>query len=147
MFSKTLVLSTLLASIAASPSGKPWNSHQSGKSISSSSSTSEWDYIVVGGGPAGIIVAQRLAEKDHKVLLLERGGPSFASSGGNATTSWNTNGLTPYDVPSQINQIFAGGFASECPDVPGAAGCLLGGVSVLTPINLGLEGLNILAGC
>lgn len=122
MVSKIItVFSALLASVAAVPAGKFG-------SISKASANSDWDYIVVGGGPAGIIVSERLAEQNHKVLLLERGGPTFASTGGNATTSWDTNGLTPYDVPSQNGEIFAGGYSSTCPDTAGLAGCLLGGV-------------------
>lgn len=127
MVSKILtIFSALLATATAVPSGK----HVTGASGFSKASTTGWDYIVVGGGPAGIIVSQRLVEKNYRVLLLERGGPSYLSSGGTANTTWDTDGLTPYDVPSQFNQIFAGGYASECPDVPGAAGCLLGGVRI-----------------
>lgn len=33
---------------------------------------SEWDAIVIGGGPAGSITAQRIAAAGHRVLLLER---------------------------------------------------------------------------
>jgi hypothetical protein len=82
------------------------------------------------GCRCGIIVAERLIEQSLKVILLERGGPSYASTGGNATTSWNTNGLTPYDVSSQNSHVFEGGYSHTCPDVPGAAGCLLGGVRI-----------------
>jgi FADH2-dependent halogenase len=32
----------------------------------------EWDAIVIGGGPAGTITAQRIAAAGHRVLLLER---------------------------------------------------------------------------
>lgn len=36
----------------------------------------EWDYIVVGGGTAGCVVARRLADRPGaRVLLLEAGGP------------------------------------------------------------------------
>ena len=37
---------------------------------------SEYEYIVVGSGSSGSVVAGRLAEAGHKILLVEAGGPS-----------------------------------------------------------------------
>ena len=36
------------------------------------------DYIVVGSGSAGSVVAARLAEAGHSVLMIEAGGPAPA---------------------------------------------------------------------
>lgn len=58
-----------------------------------------WDYIVVGAGPGGIIAADRLSEAGKKVLLLERGGPSTAQTGGTYTPSWG--------IPTNVNYSWA----------------------------------------
>ncbi|KAJ7673976.1 hypothetical protein DFH06DRAFT_1319088 [Mycena polygramma] len=88
-----------------------------------------YDYIVVGGGPGGIIVADRLSEAGKKVLLLERGGPSTAETGGTYTPSWGipTN-LTKFDIPGAFETYW--GDADQywwCNDVTVWAGCLIGG--------------------
>ena len=41
----------------------------------------EYDYVVVGAGAAGCVVASRMAEdKTNTVLLIEAGGPQTVSS-------------------------------------------------------------------
>lgn len=91
-------------------------------------SNQTWDYIVAGGGPAGIITATRFAEAGHSVLLLERGPASFASVGGTFPLAWNDS-LTPMDIPGLSFHLFNMPSVSTafCNDVAGMAGCLLGG--------------------
>ncbi|EFX04917.1 glucose-methanol-choline oxidoreductase [Grosmannia clavigera kw1407] len=92
--------------------------------------TTLYDYIVVGGGPSGIIAAERLAETNKKVLLLERGHGSTSGTGSSFSLEWN-NSLTPIDVPG-----LSGGLSSQtglwsdylCNDTSGLyAACVLGG--------------------
>ncbi|KAF9888509.1 hypothetical protein FE257_008616 [Aspergillus nanangensis] len=94
-------------------------------------STSEnhtYDYIVVGGGPSGIITAERFAEAGKKVLLLERGfGPTVAT-GANETLAWDPS-LTPIDVPGLSTAVGSTDLWEKyiCTDTAGQAACVLGG--------------------
>ncbi|THU93680.1 cellobiose dehydrogenase [Dendrothele bispora CBS 962.96] len=95
--------------------------------LAASAVAKTYDTIVVGGGPSGIIVAERLAEAGESVLLIERGPASTYASGGNRTMPWNDT-ATIFDVPSMAYQLYGLEDQSEfCTDTPGTAGCLLGG--------------------
>lgn len=97
-------------------------------------SNTTYDYIVAGAGPAGLIVAERLAEAGASVLLLERGGASTASTGGNATVSWNSS-VTQYDVPGMAYYLStAKDTSGYCTDTASQAGCLLGGGTMINAL-------------
>ncbi|KAG8746293.1 hypothetical protein FRC11_012797 [Ceratobasidium sp. 423] len=90
---------------------------------------SPYDYIVVGAGASGIIVADRLSEAGNNVLLIERGGPSTAETGGTDVPPWpSKTNLTRFDIPGLYESMFS---ASSpywwCDDVQVGAGCLVGG--------------------
>ncbi|KAJ5637330.1 cellobiose dehydrogenase [Penicillium lividum] len=96
--------------------------------VSASFQNNTYDYIIVGGGPSGIITAERIAEAGKKVLLLERGHGPTVSTGSNDTLVWN-NTLTGIDVPGLSGDI---GNLPEweqyiCTDTAGEAACVLGG--------------------
>jgi cellobiose dehydrogenase (acceptor) len=87
-----------------------------------------YDYIVVGGGPAGIISAEKFAQAGKKVLLLERGvGPTVAT-GANETLTWD-HSLTPIDLPGLSADIGNLDVWNQymCSDTGGTAACVLGG--------------------
>ncbi|EOD50374.1 putative cellobiose dehydrogenase protein [Neofusicoccum parvum] len=97
----------------------------------------EWDAIVVGAGPAGIIVADRLSEAGKKTLLLEDGGKSYGIVGGTDRPEWlsGTN-LSRVDVPGLYKSVFADQGNLTCGSrVNAFGGCTIGGSSA---INAGL---------
>jgi cellobiose dehydrogenase (acceptor) len=96
-----------------------------------------WDAIVVGAGPAGIIVADRLSEAGKKTLLLEGGGGSYWITGGRQRPVWlNGTELSRVDVPGLYKSIFADQGSLTCQNYTNAfGGCTVGGSSA---VNAGL---------
>ncbi|KAI1418705.1 hypothetical protein F5Y13DRAFT_196459 [Hypoxylon sp. FL1857] len=95
-----------------------------------------FDYIVVGAGAGGIPVADRLSEKGHSVLLVEKGPPSAGMWGGSMKPLWlEKTDLTRFDVPGLCNQIWVDSNGVACLDTDQMAGCVLGGG---TAVNAGL---------
>ncbi|KAK9772253.1 putative Glucose-methanol-choline oxidoreductase N-terminal domain-containing protein [Seiridium cardinale] len=93
-----------------------------------------YDVIVVGGGTAGIIAAERLAEGGSSVLLIERGPANTVALGSSQGLSWNTS-LTPYDVPALGSSLSTLSGTKFCSDTASTAGCLLGGSSSVNGLN------------
>lgn len=93
-----------------------------------------YDVIVVGGGPSGIIAAERIAESGSSVLLIERGPANTVALGSDAGLSWNST-LTPYDVPALGSSLSAIPGTKVCSDTASMAGCLLGGSSSINGEN------------
>ncbi|KAF7888092.1 uncharacterized protein EAF02_002633 [Botrytis sinoallii] len=99
-----------------------------------STSNSTYDYIIAGAGPAGIIVAERLAESGASVLMLERGNVSTYATGGRSTVSWNDT-VTQYDVPSMAYYLTSASVSDEyCTDTASMAGCILGGGTMVNAL-------------
>lgn len=95
-----------------------------------------FDYIIIGGGAGGIPMADRLSEKGHSVLLLEKGPPSLGMWGGDMKPLWlEKTDLTRFDVPGLCNQIWVDSAGVACKDTDQMAGCVLGGG---TAVNAGL---------
>ncbi|KAI2638902.1 hypothetical protein GGS26DRAFT_602501 [Hypomontagnella submonticulosa] len=95
-----------------------------------------FDYIVVGAGAGGIPIADKLSEKGHSVLLIEKGPPSTGLWGGSMKPLWlQKTDLTRFDVPGLCNQIWVDSDGVACLDTDQMAGCVLGGG---TAVNAGL---------
>jgi len=58
--------------------------------------SNEYDYIIVGGGSTGSILAARLAEKGNEVLVIESGRATQVSLGG---TDIVAGDWTIFDIP------------------------------------------------
>ncbi|KAJ5100257.1 hypothetical protein N7456_006309 [Penicillium angulare] len=94
----------------------------------SSFKNGEYDYIIVGGGPAGIITAERFIEAGKNVLLLEQGTGPTVATGANETLPWNRT-LTSIDLPGLSADVGSLDVWDEylCSDTEGYAACVLGG--------------------
>ncbi|CAO2652339.1 Nn.00g006220.m01.CDS01 [Neocucurbitaria sp. VM-36] len=99
----------------------------------------DWDVIVVGSGPAGLVVSDRMSEAGKKTLLLEQGGPSYYITGGRVRPDWlNGTELSRVDVPGLYKSIFTvtdGNLTCASDIVNAYQGCTIGGS---TAINAGL---------
>ncbi|KAJ4371048.1 hypothetical protein N0V86_008743 [Didymella sp. IMI 355093] len=105
-----------------------------GTSVVPTTSNTTYDVIVAGGGTAGIIAAERIAEAGLSVLLIERGPANTVALGSSEGLEWN-NTLTPYDVPALGSSLSAIPGTKICSDTASMAGCLLGGSSSINGEN------------
>lgn len=98
----------------------------------------DWDVIIVGAGPAGIIVADRMSEANKTTLLLEGGGPSYYVTGGRERPSWlNNTTLSRVDVPGLYKSIFDDGSDLVCGNQTNAfGGCVQYSTSTSLPERL-----------
>lgn len=124
-----MIAGTLVA--AASLSG----ACQHPRSNHANQTSTSFDYIVVGGGPSGIIAATRLAQATTKsVLLLSRGQGPTVGTGAVGTVGWNDT-LAPVDVPGLSTAVSSYQVGDEnlfsaylCDDVTNSsAACVFGG--------------------
>ncbi|KAL0933670.1 Cellobiose dehydrogenase 2 [Colletotrichum truncatum] len=107
--------------------------HIAARSNVTTTRNTTYDYIVAGAGTAGIVAAERLANSGRSVLLIERGGTSFYMTGNRKTMPWNDT-VTMYDVPGMSDYTGASPDLQYCKDLAIAAGCLLGGSTMLNAL-------------
>lgn len=119
---------------STSPSGSNSTGTVSGSNSTITTSNVTYDAIVVGGGPAGIIAAERIAESGASVLLIERGPANTVELGSTQALSWNSS-LTPYDIPALGSSMTSLSGIKLCSDTASTAGCLLGGSSSINGEN------------
>ncbi|KAF9698923.1 hypothetical protein EKO04_003346 [Ascochyta lentis] len=105
-----------------------------GTAVVPTTSNTTYDVIVAGGGTAGIIAAERIAEAGLSVLLIERGPANTVPLGSTEGLKWN-NTLTPYDVPALGSSLSSIPGTKICSDTASMAGCLLGGSSSINGEN------------
>lgn len=129
---RAFITGTLAA--AATLSGASAACSKTRTATGTSSNSTGYDYIVVGGGPAGIIAATRLAQSSTKsVLLLSRGQGPTVDTGAVGTVGWNES-LAPIDVPGLSTAVSSYNVGDKslfsaylCSDVDANAACVFGG--------------------
>ena len=89
----------------------------------------EYDFIVVGSGSAGTVVAGRLLEEGHTVLLLEAGGPSHWMQGLPGMAPYFMG--SPYDWKYRAEPEPTSGLAMKDKRIDWPRGKTLGGSSML----------------
>ena len=86
--------------------------------VSDLSEQEHYDFIIVGSGLAGGVLARRLIEKNKKVLLIEKGGLEFSTHCLNTSRPhWQVNSL---EGPSQDNDVVYGAMKQKVQTAAGS---------------------------